>query len=630
MPRNKQKTTDETIVSKLNNLWNDAYNERNKLDWKWFLYDMFYKGYHYAKYDTRTRQIVGAKNDDGRPKVVINKTFTTLRAVKNYATRNKPKAEVTPEDLSPDNLDQALLATKFLDYIHDREKLTKKLKGTILHALKYSVGWWQVIWDGEEIRVNQVDPFDFYPDPKATGPENWNYCVLAVERNIQDLKNDGKYDSEQVDKIKSSQQRFASSLKAKIMDYDNGHNTASSSQSDKNNTIIVKEIWYKEYDKKTKENKIMVAAMADDILIRKPEVIDTDRLPFFRLQSDTEPLRMYGEGWVKNLIDPNKMLDSAVSSIAEYNLLMNKSKYIADKGAGVRIINNQHGQILEKNRGFDVRMENIAGLNQAIYQQLQFSDKYIQDIGAIQDATMGRVPTGAQSGKAIEALQIGDSNNMSELVENIEEFLEDVYEYILWLTSKKYQELRSIVPMNRIGEREFVKIVGEDSAVGEQLLEQGVPDDTLVVRKNNVVRVRITSYLSHTPEAKREAIKELFQIIPDLPPDVILEAFGVGNIADVIKKIREKQEEDRQKELASQQDQQNLQNPQNGAQEAAASIRTLVQGGTPQVPSNPSQEYFDFIDQFLQREGQLGELPQEIIEAIQQFRDQVIQGIGRQ
>jgi hypothetical protein len=625
---NKEDKNAETLA-KLDRLWQDAYNERNKTDWKWFLYDMFYKGYHYAKYDTRTRQIVKGDNLDGRPKVTINKTFTTIRAVKNYATRNKPKAEVTPENLSPENLDQADLATKYLDYIHDREKLNVKLKGSLLHALKYSVGWWQIIWDGEDIKINEVDPFDFYPDPKASGTNDWSYVCLAVERKVDDLKNDSKYDKEEVSKITESSQRASSSFKEKIMDYDSGTSTTSG-VSKENNSVIVKEIWYREKDKNG-EDKIMVAAIAGDRMIRKPEQVDTDRIPFFRLRSDVEPLRMYGEGWVKNLIDANKMLDSAVSSVVEYNLIMNKAKYIADKGAGVRIINNTHGQIIEKKKGFDVRQEAIAPMNNAIFQQMQFADKYMQDLGAIQDATMGRTPTGAKSGKAIEALQIGDANNMSELVENIEEFLEDAYEYILWLASQKYQDIRSIIPMSYMGEREFIKVIGEDSTVAQQMMEQGeMPKDTLVVKKNNVVRVRISSYLSHTPEAKREAIKELYQILPDLPPDIILDAFGTGNIADVIKKIRQKQEEDRQKALQEQQDQQNLQNPQGGAQEAAATIRTLIQGGTPQVPSNPSQDYIDFVDNFLQREGQLGELSPEVIQAIQTFRDQIVQGIGRQ
>jgi hypothetical protein len=150
-----------------------------------------------------------------------------------------------------------------------------------------------------------------------------------------------------------------------------------------------------------------------------------------------------------------------MSSIAEYNQIMNKIKYVTDKGAGVRIINNEHGQIIEKKRGYNITTQAISPISQAIYQQIDYAGSFIEDIGAMHDASKGRIPAGAKSGRAIEALQVGDSNNMSELVENIEDFLEDVYEYILWLASKHYQDLKSVIVMDYTGQREFLKVIGE-------------------------------------------------------------------------------------------------------------------------------------------------------------------------
>lgn len=622
----KEKQTDEILLAKLDRMWNEASEARKQQDWKWYMYGMWVRGYHYARYDQRTRQIVGKPASDGRPQITINKIYPTLRAVRNYALRNQPKAQVTPEKLSMDNLDQALKATKFLDFIHETKKLRPKLKGTVFQALETSLSWWQIIWNGKEIDINPVDCFDFYYDPKAKTNTEMRYGILAVSRRIKDLMEDDKYDKNALKDIKPDNKQSASSYKELLLQYDQqGQQTGNTNNND--GTVIVKEHWYREGE------ATYVCAVAGGRLIRKPELVDTPIIPFFKLASDLMPFSMTGEGWVKGMIDPQKMINSAASSLAEYNLVMNKVKIVVDKGAGVRSWNNQHGQFIEKKKGYEATTQSVAPMNNAIFQQLEYSTRFIEDIGAMHDAMMGRVPAGAKSGRAIESLQIGDSNNMSELVENIEDFLEDVYEYVLFLASKKYQDMKDVVVMDYTGQREFLKVIGTESPVAQEMVSGGnVPDDVLIVSPKNMVDVKISSYLSFTPEGKRESVKELMGLLPDLPEDVVLDAFGVGNIAEVVKKIKEKREEEKtqaleQEAMASEQ-QQEIQNPSSNGQEAIAAIRTIIQGGTPQVPNKPGQDYVQVIDQFLEREQQMGELEPGILQAIQTFRDQIVQGAG--
>lgn len=624
-------TKKTALNSRLDRMWSESSDERKQWDWKWYTYGLWVRGYHYAKYDARTKTVMSKPIKDGRPKIVVNKIYPTLRAVRNYALRNQPKAQVTPENLSPDSLEQTLKANKFLEYIHETEQLRPKLKSTLWQALENSVGWWQVLFNGEKIEVNPVDTFDFYPDPKARTAKEMRYGVLAVRRRISDLMEDEKYDKKEVEQIKADNKQSASSYKEMLLSFEKNGSSNSSSYGKKNEedgTVILKEFWYKEDD------KIYVCAQAGGRVIRQPEEVDVKIIPFFKLASDIMPFSMYGEGWVKNMIDPQKLLNSAMSSIAEYNQIMNKIKYVTDKGAGVRIINNEHGQIIEKKRGYNIATQAISPMSQAIYQQIDYASTFIEDIGAMHDASRGRVPSGAKSGRAIEALQVGDSNNMSELVENIEDFLEDVYEYILWLASKHYQDLKSVIVMDYTGQREFLKVIGEESPVAKQMEESGIPDDTLIISGKNLVDVKITSWLAYTPEAKRESVKELFQIMPDLPPDVILDAYGIGNIADIVKKIKEKQEEDRAMQLEDQKNQmtqqQQIENPQNGGQEAFAAARSIIQGQPPQVPANAGPEYLQALDQIIQSSQEAGDVEPEVLQALQTFRDQVAQGIGRQ
>jgi len=609
------------LYTKLSRWYSEAEGERKNYDWQWFTYDLFVNGDHYARYDKNTKQIVGGdKTIDGRPKVTINKTYTTLRAVRNYVLRNKPKPQVTPENLTEDTLDQATNLTKWLEYKHERDRLSMKTKSSLWHALKYSVGWWQILWNGEDIEINVVDPYDFYPDPRARHPEEMKYAIIAVRRRISDLMEDEKYDKKMVEQVSPDNKEASSTVKGRLLAHERGTSTLNSGKKD--GTVIVKECWWKE------KNKVWVASLAGDKFIRKPEEVNTRQLPFFRLRSDVEPLQMYGQGWVKNLIDANKMIDSAVSSIVEYNLIMNKGKYIADKGAGVRIVNNQHGQIIEKKRGYNIQHQPVAPLSAAIFQQVEMGDRFLQDMGAMQDATSGRIPSAGSSGRAIEALQVGDSNNMAELVDNLEEFLEDAYEYMLWLASQYYQDYKNIIPIDYTGERQFMKIIGETSPVVDAMGDQ-IPEGVAVVPEKNIVDVSITSWLGFTPEARKESLKEIYQFFPDgLPEDIVLDIFQVSNIADVIKKIREKKTQDRQDQLDQQSQQMELEQPSSDGGEAAAAIRTIINGGMPQVPARLSPGYAQFIDQFLQTEEAQG-LEPDILQAIQNFRDQVVQGVGR-
>lgn len=602
-----ERVSNEAIKTKLLKDFTSDKNARQNIDWNWFTYDLFYSGNHYARWDRDANQIITTVKDKGRPRVVINKIATTIRNVSNWALRSDPKAEVTPDDLTEDNLDDALINTKYLDYLHDKLKLRNKLRQVLKMALIYSAGYWQIMWDEDEqeIRVSPVHTYDLYWDSTARSPQEARRVTMAVRRPLSYLKDNDLYDQEAVENIKADRKLAESDIYSRFL----AHQLGQRNQGAEAETVIVKEHWYKEKD------KIMLATTANDVLIRKPEDTGLDRFPFFMLKSDIQPLQMYGDGWVKNMIDPQKIINRGESNVAEYNDLINKVKIVIDRGAGVKTYNNQHGQIIEKRRGYNVTQLSPAPMSPVQLQQIQNAITYIEGAGAMHDASLGRVPTGAKSGRAIEALQFGDSTSLSELTENIEEFLSESYEYILSLVAEKYQFAREIKPTTRTGEREFIKIIGESA--------DNQPEDATVIKRNNMVDVKIGTYLAETPAARREAIAELAQVIPDLDPETILDAYGVGNIADVIARIRrnrkERMEAERQQQVG----------PAQGAEQAIAAIRAIVRGQVPEVPTNPNRDYLDALDAFLAT-PEAQSIPEDQLSALQTFRDKAAQFVGQE
>lgn len=627
--KSKQQTQDEKhamLSAKLDRWWAEDSGARKRVDWLWFLYDLWKEGHHYARFDRNTQQIQTVPKSDGSPKVMINKIDPTIRAVVNYALRNRPKAEVTPSGISRDGIGEIVKQNLFLDYLHDKLGLRSIERGAVEESLSSGISWVQVLWDEDadegqgQITVNEIDKYDLYWQARARSPEESRRFTLAVSRPIEELKIDPKYKDANWELVKADNTRSSSSLKERLLKLEAGEDAPNSSEK---GSVLLREFWYygdKELDEDP--DTIYVCAKAGDVIIRKPEPTDLDRMPFFRLCVARKKLSMVGKSWIKNLIPLNKRLNHLMSSLAEYNVIMNKVIMVADKGAGVRTFKNETGIVYEKKRGFDLQSQSPGSPSAMIIQELQYILQLFEDISAVHDATMGRIPVGAKSGKALEALQVGDSNNLSEVVEQTEIWLEELYEYILHLAAKKYQFARDITPTTRTGQREFLSVIGEEAASAEMGSEE-IATDALVVKASNVVDVKITSYLAHTAEARREAIRELATMIPDLDPQTILEVYEVGPIADIIARIKQQREENQQQQLAMQAAQQEIgAPPQAGVQEAIAVIRSVLSGQAPTLPQSVGPEFIAYFDKFLMESEESGDVEPELLDLLQRIRDE--------
>lgn len=634
----------EMFKAKLDRWWEEDSTARKKIDWQWFIYDLWKEGHHYARYDKGQQQILTNPKSDGKPKVTINKIDPAIRAVVNYALRNRPKAEVTPSGATRDNMEEILRQNLFLDYMHDHLGLRQIERGVVEESVASGISWVQILWDEDaadgqgEIKVNEIDKYDLYWQKGARTPEESRRFTIAVSRSIEELKTDPKYKNANWDNVKADNQRSSSSLKERLLRLDSGDTTSAAGSND-SGTVLLKEFWYYgDKDQGEDSEKIYVCAKAGTEIIRPSEETDLDRMNFFRLCAQRRKLQMVGKSWIKNLIPLNKRLNSLMSSLAEYNVTMNKVVLVADKGAGVRTFKNEHALVYEKKRGFNIESTSPGQPSAMIIQEIQYILQLFEDISAVHDATMGRIPTGAKSGKALEALQVGDSNNLSEVVENTEIWLEEVYEYILSLAATKYQFARDVTPTTRTGQKEFLKVIGEDAtqAAPEEGSEMGAPVNPLgatVIKKKNVVDVKISSYLAHTAEARREAIGELASVMAStgtpLDPQTILEVYEVGPIADVIARMKENQDAQQVNQLAMQGAQNAMnQPPQAGAQEAIAVIRLILNGQAPQLPQSVSPEFIAYFDKFIQESQQQGDVDPKILQLLQKVRDQLAASAG--
>jgi len=126
---------------------------------------------------------------------------------------------------------------------------------------------------------------------------------------------------------------------------------------------------------------------------------------------------------------------------------------------------------------------------------------YIQMIGAANEAFIGQTPTGVKSGIAIETLIASNFNQLSDLVNNLANCLAKLGEDILQL-GYEYQLLTKPFRASN-GEYYGVLGGGQPPVDIERLLK------VVAIPSNPEVKVRITSGVAHTKEAKRDILMAL-------------------------------------------------------------------------------------------------------------------------
>lgn len=521
-------------------LFGSAFEARERYDWEWLTRDLFRRGYQFSSYDANTKTVLLASKRG--VKFPINLLWAQMRSVKNQVTSFKPKWEVLPAGKSEDAVSNAKYSGRLLDYYYRRLGLRKKIKEVVMQGLMFSVGGpWQIGYDSNadqgrgEVYIWQLDTYDFYVDPMATSLEDAEYCGKAVRKTLSELTTNPEFNfiedpPERGDSIiaaSPTKQFLLQSLKYKVP-------TAAGQEEEE--SAILKEIWIKtrvsednmedmrkelaendQDNKDLKEGEILMRVIHYVDFIQDPLKVQlkrTDQFPFVMYQADINPVELYGESWAKHIIPINRVLNALESSIFTYNYRYAIGRIVLDKNSGVRVVTNQHGDFIEKNRGAEVTSLPLQPLPSSYRDQIANCWKYIEDLGGAHDATMGRIPTGVTSGIGIAELKQADSTNSADLVDNLEDFLVKVGQKILAVISENYSVPKVIKDLGMGGDAEHFAVVGEGGAKrrkNKKEVKIGVDKlDLAVIGNDNEIRVTIGSWLAYTKTARQERIKELF------------------------------------------------------------------------------------------------------------------------
>lgn len=502
--KDKSLSMDALLLSDFQRKFATDKDNRQYTDWAWFIYDNYVKGNHFVKYNDIT-SMVEAVPTNGNARFAINKIWTTLRAVRGFVTKYDPKWYIFPENVSADAIKKASYKQRVLDDQWTFGKMKVHTKQNVFQGLKYSIGILELIWNNEEqvVEYQTLDPYDVYFGGPAC--PNWTRVTKTVWRTKEEIDNDEKY-KKKVGDLTTTDNQFVSTWKQQMQDQVYGHQNKT--QGDEG--CIVYETHYLTAKKNSKGGKVNIATYTDSTFLRHIETSNTslfDTFQFYR--TDDNPGENYGEGWVKNLIPPQKQLDILESVTTEYHQMFAKGRYVVSKNSGAKIITNENGTIIEHNPGRRPIVENAPSMAASVDNQIQRVNVYLEDIGGQHDASLGRLPTGASAGVAIEALQEGDANNLKDLVENYNVFLTGVAYSTLKMYARKLLTTKVIATddKDKDGFPDFFAIIGENATtIPKAVTYQGKQIPVCVIKENEKIRVTVDSWLAYTREARESRV----------------------------------------------------------------------------------------------------------------------------
>lgn len=535
------KLKDDEKIAHCDQLFKNAKDSVMKRHFEWYLNYMFLDGNHYASYNATTNRIEAAPRKKGEVRIVVNKVKSNIRAVKNYCTRQEPKWEVIPGDMDDNTIISARRSGKFLDYLYRVLHLEQLVSGVVDSVLNTSVAWVELDWDENgakgmgQIMLPLHDSFDVYPDPKGClreGRFKGRFIAKALKRDMQAIYNDKRYIEKNRKLVKpDDNSNEASDIKTRL-------NTKESGQTEQGaiKRATVKEFMLYDEEKNSKGGNLRIFTYAGGQVLRDEEV-ELSEYNMYLMQIDMKPNKIYQRSWTADAIPLNKALDRAVSQKVMYVNQALIYRIIAEKGHGVEEVTNDMGVVYEVNKNRKWEQMAMHPLPSTLDSLAGEMGTYIEDVLGSHDASFGALPSGARSGKTVEALQAADSMNLAGIISSLNSFLAVLGADILALAAKKYVASRIIKLTEPEEGKQYMKVIGEKAP--------SKPKDAVILTEDNELIVKIGSWLGYTKEAQKETLMELVAA-GVLPAEEVLRQLEFPNVEELSRKAREQRLEQHQ------------------------------------------------------------------------------------
>jgi hypothetical protein len=530
------KEQNNDVAAFIDELYTQTLSKYLKLHKDWYLNDRFVRGDHWIIYNKTLNKVQTLPISDGEVRRTINKIRVQLRGVKNFIKRSQPRWEAHPDDVTDEAYENARKTNKLIQYYYRKLDIKALLTDVIVSGLKYSVGFLEggVTKNDEEVKLEMWhdDTFSILLDLNASKIQDCRFIIKAVKKPIADIENNKNYKVQ--GKIKSDDKEDGGSTYKELIEREKYGDKGTSTKDLE--TALVKECWIKWTDDNGK-NHVKVFTVVSGQLVRVKKT-DYRRYPIFGYNPEREPGSIYSDAWIKDLIQVNKSLDKTASQVESYIQRMLAGKFMIKQGVEVSTITDKGAEKIYYKGSTPPHQLNLQPLPSTPFAYIGNTERWIEEMGGQREASLGRVPGQVQSGKGIEALQSADAATVAEPIENLENFLKDVAEFILEILTD-YQ----LTSAEIVEDKEKIKFIGD-------IDKEDVPEGAMQLKPLDV-RVAIVPEVAYSEDVRFERLIQLAsnQLID---PQTILEKLSVSNVSDIIERLKTRDKEGFQREMVKQ------------------------------------------------------------------------------
>lgn len=518
----------------INSIFDETKRHYLKLHRDWYINERFHRGDHWITYNKTLNKVQTVPVSSGEIRRTVNKIRSQVRGIKNFVKRNQPRWEVHPNDVTDEAYENATKLNKILQNIYRTQKVKDKLTDVVINGLKYSTG----IMEGSVIETNgQIsttywcdDTFDIFFDPSSPTVKGCRYIIKAVVKPLTSILNNKKYTFR--DHAIAPDNKSGSSQYKELLEQEKYQDGTAKGLKDMESSIL-KEFWMVwEENEKTKV-KMFTVVGTELVRVYKPKY---RRYPFFVYNPERDPNAIHSSAWVKDLISLNKSLDKTTSQVEGYIQRMLAGKYLIKQGVEVSSITDNGAEKIYYKGSTPPVQQQLQPLPAAPFTHISNLERWIEELGGIREASLGRAPGSVQSGKGIEALQQADAATVAEPIENLETMLEEMAEFSLEVISDYQLATQSVVHG-----REKIDYIGKID---------NPPEGALVVEPLEV-KVTIVPEIAYSEDTK---IERLFMLADKqmVDPQTILEMLSFSNVSDVLERVKNMKKETMKEDLTMQ------------------------------------------------------------------------------
>jgi hypothetical protein len=347
---------------------------------------------------------------------ISNFIFSTLETIKPIMVDNDPRILVLPK--TPDGVEVVDKVQNVFDAEWIRTGMSKKLQQGITISLQIGTAIYGVFWDGKDenglgnVRIDLINPYNFFPDPMATDIDNGEYYIYATYKQINQLK---QAFPDKADLIRGGQINHPELAV-------NGDTTGVTNQ------VLVLECYMRDYtvieteqidpedetkklkkmSKKYPRGRVVTIAPELDLLLSDKHLPYKDgKFPFKLLKCYDVPFEFWGKGEVEQLLSPQTYINELMNQIIDNAKLTANMPWVIDKNSGIGRgqLTNRPGLIVRKNPGSDVKRLAPPPMPAYVQEIIQTLKNDIEIISGVHEVTQGRKPGSVSAASAIAALQ---------------------------------------------------------------------------------------------------------------------------------------------------------------------------------------------------------------------------------